>query len=189
MTHREIWQDSNAFAIVMQAKPTFEAAIKGAKDAGAEVVEIDMSLLESLADSLTPSMLFFTYEMPREVSRYVYQHGYNLSLAELVDKIASPTVRSSMLEWTYKKLDSFPTPIDYAKALATGDYQALCGLGSGMPLPEKGISIMCCWQAEHVTSQCRLSSAMLLACLYLELLKAAQWQSDRCVIAEQVCPS
>ena len=136
MTHREIWQDSNAFAIVMQAKPTFEAAIKAAENAGAEVVEIDMSLLESLADSLTPSMLFFTYEMPREVSRYVYQHGYNLSLAELVDKIASPTVRSSMLEWTYKKLDSFPTPIDYAKALATGDYQALCGLGSGMPLPE-----------------------------------------------------
>ena len=54
------------------------------------------------------------------VCRYVYQHGYNLSLAELVDKIASPTVRKSMIEWTYKKLDSFPTPIDYAEGLATG---------------------------------------------------------------------
>jgi len=42
-------------------------------------------------------------------------------LAELVDKIASPTVRASMLEWTYKKLDSFPTPTDYAKALALGE--------------------------------------------------------------------
>ena len=142
MTHYGIWQGANAFAAVLQTKPTFEAAIKAAKNAGAEIVEVDMSLLESLADSMTPSMLFFTYEMPREVSRYVYQHGYNLSLAELVNKIASPTVRRSMLEWTYKKLDSFPTPIDYAKALATGDCQALCGLGSGMPLLDKGFSMM-----------------------------------------------
>ncbi len=109
---------------VLQTMSTFEAAIKAAKDAGAKLVDLDMSLLESLADTMTPGMLFFTYEMPREVSRYVYQHGYNLSLAELVDRIASPTVRSSMLEWTYKKLDSFPTPIDYAKALATGDFRA-----------------------------------------------------------------
>ena len=54
------------------------------------------------------------------VCRYVYQHGYNLSLAELVDKIASPSVKKSMTEWTYKKLDSFPTPMDYAESLATG---------------------------------------------------------------------
>ena len=54
--------------------------------------------------------------------RYVYQHGYNLSMPELVDKIASPTVKASMLEWTYKKLDSFPTPLDYANALASGDH-------------------------------------------------------------------
>ena len=128
MTHHGIWHGTNAITTMLQTKPTFEAAIKAAKNAGAEIVEVDMSLLESLADSMTPSMLFFTYEMPREVSRYVYQHGYNLSLAELVDKIASPTVRRSMLEWTYKKLDSFPTPMDYAEALATGDSQALCGL-------------------------------------------------------------
>ena len=54
--------------------------------------------------------------------RYVYQHGYNLSMPELVDRIASPTVKASMLEWTYKKLDSFPTPLDYANALASGDH-------------------------------------------------------------------
>ena len=154
----------------MQTKPAFQAAIKSFKDAGIEIVDMDMSLLEGLANDMTPPMMFFTHEMPREVSRYwsqgrrvarlpldsciirhcealthcmhhdcllsevfltlrkvaalvcryVYQHGYNLSLAELVDKIASPTVRSSMMEWTYKKLDSFPTPIDYAEGLATG---------------------------------------------------------------------
>lgn len=31
---------------------------------------MDMSLLESLADEFTPGMMFFTYEMPREISRY-----------------------------------------------------------------------------------------------------------------------
>ena len=57
--------------------------------------------------------------------RYVYQHGYNLSMPELVDKIASPTVKASMTEWTYKKLDSFPTPLDYTDALASGDQPIL----------------------------------------------------------------
>ena len=68
-----------------------------------------------------PTEVFLTLrECVAPVCRYVYQHGYNLSLAELVDKIASPTVRKSLIEWTYKKLDSFPTPIDYAESLATG---------------------------------------------------------------------
>ncbi|CAK0787711.1 hypothetical protein CVIRNUC_010933 [Coccomyxa viridis] len=103
-----------------ETKPAFKAAIKTLKDAGVNIVDMDMSLLEGLANDMTPPMMFFTHEMPREISRYVYQHGYNLSLAELVDKIASPTVRKSLIEWTYKKLDSFPTPIDYAESLATG---------------------------------------------------------------------
>ena len=54
----------------MQTKTAFEAAVEALKDAGVKIVEIDMSLLESLADELTPGMMFFTYEMPREISRY-----------------------------------------------------------------------------------------------------------------------
>ncbi|CAL5224479.1 g7172 [Coccomyxa viridis] len=103
-----------------ETKAAFAAAVDALRGAGVEIVEMDMSLLESLADEFTPGMMFFTYEMPREISRYVYQHGYNLSMPELVDKIASPTVKASMTEWTYKKLDSFPTPTDYANALASG---------------------------------------------------------------------
>ena len=53
----------------MQTKAAFEAAVGALKHAGVEIVEIDMSLLESLADELTPGMMFFTYEMPREISR------------------------------------------------------------------------------------------------------------------------
>lgn len=54
--------------------------------------------------------------------RYMYQHGYNISLVELVDKIADPPVKASMTEYMYKKLDSFPTPTDVAKALSTCKY-------------------------------------------------------------------
>ena len=72
--------------------------------------------------------------------RYVYQHGYNLSMPELVDKIASPTVRASMMEWTYKKLDSFPTPIDYADALASGDQTILlCWDSPDKRMPQLGL--------------------------------------------------
>ena len=35
-----------------------------------------MSLLESLADDFTPGMMFFAYEMPREISRYAGSHLY-----------------------------------------------------------------------------------------------------------------
>lgn len=50
--------------------------------------------------------------------RYLYQHTYNITLVEMVDKISNPPVKAFMTEWMNKKLDSFPTPADYAKALS-----------------------------------------------------------------------
>lgn len=58
-------------------------------------------------------------QRPHAWCRYLFQHGYNISLVEVVDKIASPLVKNSYVEWTYKKLDEFPTPADYALALTT----------------------------------------------------------------------
>ena len=55
--------------LAMQTKSAFEAASGALKGAGVELVEIDMGLLEHLADDMTPGMMFFTYEMPREISR------------------------------------------------------------------------------------------------------------------------
>ena len=60
----------------MQTKAAFAAAVEALRDAGVEIVEIDMSLLESLADDFTPGMMFFAYEMPREISRYAGSHLY-----------------------------------------------------------------------------------------------------------------
>ncbi len=47
----------------------------------------------------------------------MYTHGYNISLVDLVDRIDSPLVKEAMLHRTYKKLDSWPTPADYTKAI------------------------------------------------------------------------
>lgn len=49
--------------------------------------------------------------------RYLYTHGYNISLVDMVDKIASPLVKKFLTALTYRKLDTFPTPADYARAL------------------------------------------------------------------------
>ena len=52
--------------------------------------------------------------------RYLAQHRYNLSLPELLDQVASPLVKRSVEEWTYRDVDSWPTPLDYLHMLGTG---------------------------------------------------------------------
>lgn len=54
------------------------------------------------------------------VCRYLYQHHYNLSLPQLIDAIATPAVKKSMEEWSYRDLDTWPTPPQYAHMLGTG---------------------------------------------------------------------
>ncbi len=51
--------------------------------------------------------------------RYVYQHGYNISMVDLVDKMASPMLKKGMSSRLKKKLDSYPTPADYTKVINT----------------------------------------------------------------------
>lgn len=49
--------------------------------------------------------------------RYLFQHGYNLSLVDLVDKIATPHVKKYLSDMTFKSLNDYPTPKDYAQIL------------------------------------------------------------------------
>ena len=49
--------------------------------------------------------------------RYIFQHGYNLSLVELVDKIATPHVKNYLTKMTFKSLTAYPTPKDYTEIL------------------------------------------------------------------------
>ena len=49
--------------------------------------------------------------------RYLYQHGYNLSLVDLVNRIATPHVKTYLEAMTLKSLNDYPSPKDYAEIL------------------------------------------------------------------------
>lgn len=57
--------------------------------------------------------------MPRELSRYLYQHRYNFTLTDLIYKIDSPLIKRSMEEWTHKDLSAWPTPQEYLHMIGT----------------------------------------------------------------------
>lgn len=59
--------------------------------------------------------------------RYLYQHGYNISMVDLVDKMASSFLKKGMSSRLKKKLDSYPTPADYTLAInKRAPYTAAC---------------------------------------------------------------
>ncbi len=53
----------------MQTKPAFDAALEAMRAAGVDLIPMDMSLLMDYSRKHTPDLLFFTYEMPRELAR------------------------------------------------------------------------------------------------------------------------
>ena len=53
-------------------------------------------------------------------SRYLYQHRYNITLTELIDRIDSPLIKASMEGWAYRDLEDWPSPQQYLYMLATG---------------------------------------------------------------------
>jgi hypothetical protein len=56
---------------VFQTRGAFDAALEALKAAGIKLVEMDMSLLVDAGHKLLPDPLFYTYEMPRELSRCI----------------------------------------------------------------------------------------------------------------------
>ena len=60
--------------------------------------------------------------------RYLFQHGYNLSLVDLVDKIATPHVKKYLSDMTFKPLNVFPSPRDYADILDNRALPSSCQL-------------------------------------------------------------
>jgi hypothetical protein len=53
------------------------------------------------------------------VHRYLYTHGLDMSLVDMVDQVATPLVNDVLTALTHRKLDTWPTPADYAHAVST----------------------------------------------------------------------
>lgn len=54
---------------------------------------MDASHITASYDAHMPDSLFYAADVPRDIGRYLASHGYNLSLAELVARIGTPSVR------------------------------------------------------------------------------------------------
>lgn len=54
---------------VLQTEEAFAAALEALRRAGVQLVPLDMSLVMDMAARDLPDELFYTYEMPRELSR------------------------------------------------------------------------------------------------------------------------
>lgn len=52
--------------------------------------------------------------------RYLNYHKLDLTLHQLIDQMASPLAKDSLAEWTFREVDTWPTPQDYIHMLATG---------------------------------------------------------------------
>lgn len=56
--------------VVVQTEEAFAAALVALRQAGVQLVPMDMGLVLDMADRDMPDELFYTYEMPRELSRW-----------------------------------------------------------------------------------------------------------------------
>ena len=77
-------------------------------------------MLERVCDTLLACIMQRRMCQRDRLCRYLAQHRYNVSLPELLDQVASPLVKRSLEEWTYRDVDSWPTPLDYLHMLGTG---------------------------------------------------------------------
>ncbi len=57
--------------IALQTKGAYDKALDALKKAGVELVSMDMHVLTELSERIMPDESLYTYEMPRELSRYV----------------------------------------------------------------------------------------------------------------------
>ena len=71
-----------------QLATVVDAALGQLSDAGAVLVEVDIANLADLNNAV--SFPVALYEVLRELSAYLYQHGSTMSVAELVNQVAGP---------------------------------------------------------------------------------------------------
>ncbi len=53
----------------MQARPAFDAALAAMRAAGVDLIPMDMSILVDYSRKHTPDLMFFIYEMYRELAQ------------------------------------------------------------------------------------------------------------------------
>ena len=102
-----------------EAESTFHSALQSMRHAGVELVEVDVGLLLDSFNTEVPDHFFYTYEATRELARYMAFHGLNVSLTDLIAKIATPAVQQLYQKIATLPLQGHPSPRDMLRVIAT----------------------------------------------------------------------
>ncbi|GAB4818661.1 hypothetical protein N2152v2_005707 [Parachlorella kessleri] len=107
-------------AVGNETLAAYNATLEALKGAGVELVDLS---LEPIMEAYLKQGdgLYYSYEMPRELGRYLAWNEYNVSLTELTKKIGTPAVAGGMDYIVFKQdLNTSPTPADYFHAITEG---------------------------------------------------------------------
>ena len=102
-----------------EAEATFQSALVSMRSAGVELVEVDVGLLLDSFNAEVPDHFFYTYEATRELARYLAFHHLNVSLTDLIARIATPAVQQLYEKIASLPLQGPPSPRDMQQVIAT----------------------------------------------------------------------
>lgn len=89
------------------------------RGAGVELVEVDVGLLLDSFNAEVPDHFFYTYEATRELARNLAFHHLNVSLTDLIAKIATPAVQQIYEKIAALPLRGPPLPRDMLRVIAS----------------------------------------------------------------------
>ena len=102
-----------------EAEATFRSALESMRGAGVQLVEVDVGLLLDGFTAEVPDHFFYTYEATRELARYLAFHRLNVSLTDLIARIATPAVQQIYRKMAALPLQGPPSPRDMLRVIAT----------------------------------------------------------------------
>ncbi|EIE21247.1 amidase signature enzyme [Coccomyxa subellipsoidea C-169] len=98
----------------------YNRTLEAIKSAGVTLVPFNASSIVQYHDKYIGDSTFYTMELGRELSRYMWRHGYNTSFYQLAQQMASPATQATVLSTIIaKNATAFPTIDDYFKILTT----------------------------------------------------------------------
>lgn len=92
--------------------------------------------------------------------RYLYQHGYDLTLNELVDQISAPIIRKILLNAMHTSVDSSPTPAEYFHMINEGSSASLLIVTELVTMMLRHLP----WQCNPLTSTDSKDALVLALC-------------------------
>ncbi|CAL8466175.1 g5711 [Coccomyxa elongata] len=107
-------------ALSAETANIFNQTLTAMTNAGAQMVPFNASSVVEYHDKYIGDSTFYTIELGRELSRYMWRHGYNTSFYQVAQQMASPATKATVLSTIINRnTSSFPSIQDYFNILQT----------------------------------------------------------------------